>query len=395
MTRPGRNRKERGATAVLVAIFLLAVGAFLALVLNIAHALDNHAQMLAAADSAALAGAGYLDGTAAGLAAAHVKGQEFAQAHKIDRDGITIDENTANTSTGDVVHGCWDDKTSVANKGTAFTPYPDAVKCPTARDVNAVLVRNGQDGSGSHNARMQTYFGYFVNKSDVAVHGEGVAVGGGPCDSCAIPVTFAACQILDAANNLNCTQILRFSDANVDQIGLTSLSSTDPASTSNVIDAACPAGKAPACVCPGGAPPPCCRDVSDLSGDINVANGNNLNCNMADAFAQYVGQKISVPILDFPCDTSSSPPNVQFNQPHAIVGFATMTLEAVCGDNAKKGSSKCSYANAADTDPATGLPYECPGGGRAVIIKLDCSETANKRSGCKPFGTLSPPRLVR
>ncbi|HEY3452387.1 MAG TPA: pilus assembly protein TadG-related protein, partial [Myxococcales bacterium] len=96
------DRGETGASAVTVAILLLALGGFLALGLNVGHFMVVRSQLQTACDAAALAGARELDGTPAGLARARALATDFAARHETDR-ALAVDIDPAT----DVVFGVW------------------------------------------------------------------------------------------------------------------------------------------------------------------------------------------------------------------------------------------------------------------------------------------------
>jgi hypothetical protein len=413
--------RDSGAVAVIVALCIVALGAFLALVMNIAHALDNRAQLLAAADSAALAGALSLDGTDTGAGLARTRAYDFMVSHDVDKNDITINLPSATLATqaetDDVVVGCWDNGATPANKASGFTRYPTIGSCDSLRDINAVRARNGLDGTSGHNQQLPTVFGYFVNDQSMSVRSEAVAVGGGPCTSCAIPLAFAECQVVLPSNTLNCASVHRFGNSNIDSIMFTSLSGTQPASTSNIVGAT---------TCVGGATPPCCREVDDS--DVRVANGNNLNQQVADALAQYVGCWVEVPVVDVPCSLDAcgvmSPSN--FTGTRQVKGFLRLRLRAVCGDNSggvgaggplacgpppsgsgggSSGGSGCTGGTIANCPDVLGNPHlnsycmpgeTCPTTGRAIVFEIDCGWNNTRPSGCSVFGGISPTvRIVR
>src|SRR5215831_15022429 len=105
MERRWQRHGEGGAIAVLAAVLVMVLCGFLALSLDLGHKMNAKAQIENAVDSAAIAGARSLNGTASGLDAAHDVARAFAIAHSIDQTAVAIGANPANAMNGDVVVG--------------------------------------------------------------------------------------------------------------------------------------------------------------------------------------------------------------------------------------------------------------------------------------------------
>jgi hypothetical protein len=202
--RPPRQ-PERGAIAVLAAVLLIAVGAFLALSLNVGHLMSVKTQYQAAFDSAALAGAMSLDGTVNGVAAARDDAVTYATRHFLDNTRVAI-------STSDVTAGYWDatrhrfygSGESVLIGDTAIVLDPST----TAQYFTAVKVCADTDG-GSHNSQRDVWFSPFLHgRSHVVVGATAVGISGGPCTNtgCTLPLAVPSCSLLDGAGNLACGQ---------------------------------------------------------------------------------------------------------------------------------------------------------------------------------------------
>jgi hypothetical protein len=364
----GRAR-ERGAIAVVAALLVVAMATFLALVTNAAHLFSNRAKLQAAADSAALAGALSLDGTGAGMVEAKAMAVAFAGYH-------TVDTGTVAISAGDVTAGCWSSKATPDTKwdSTMFTPWGGA-SCSNVRDVNAVRVRDAQDGESGRNPEMSVFLGTLLNAASVKVRREAVAVAGGPCSAPSLPLVLAECQVLDANQNLSCTSTMKFANDKGDQIGLTTFGQ------GGSIDHTLDKGLYRATV-----------------GNIDVKNGNDLNCKVAGAMAEYLGQKVAIPVVSISgCEPPDGDPKFNGNS-RPVVGFAQVTLRAVCGKNGNgNGGPDCNYSDKGSIDPATGQPWACPPGKRSIVISVDCSWLSTSRDqGCRSYGARSDyARLVR
>ena len=336
---------QRGAIAVLVAILLVVIGAMAALAVNVGHLMGARNQLQNAVDSAALAGAMSLDGQTDGLALARAQAVNFGDRYAIYKEStVALDANAGNGSAGDVVLGRWN--FAIANHSLAFTAA-DGATLP--RDINAVLVRTGREASRGN--PLPVFLSAFLGQQQANVRAEAVAVGGGPCIGCALPIAFPMCLIAQPDGTLNCGVQLRLSNANDDTVGLTSLSSTAPASVpiiQNIL-----------------MNPQACSNTK-VGDQVNIANGNNLQPLLA-AFQYYLsqhGSTVLAPVLDLPC-----PP--QFNQQATVLGFATFTIVDIV---------------------AHGNP-------KYIQIQYQCNQTVadtQAPAGCGFFGTLAPHvRLVR
>jgi Flp pilus assembly protein TadG len=142
-------------TAILV-VFLIAL---VALAVDLGWIMAVDTQMQSAADSAALAGAAKLldqsylqgnvaDGTASNTAMSNARTAAQTFAHKNSAGGLalTLDANTSNTSTGDIVCGFLADPSNQSQAMTVTTPgvgpYPNSVQVTVHRDNT----RNGSLG---------------------------------------------------------------------------------------------------------------------------------------------------------------------------------------------------------------------------------------------------------
>src|SRR5438128_11359498 len=99
--------RDRGAVAIMVAVALPLLAAFVALAVDVGHAYLVRNQLQNAADAAAMAGARALDGTPIGNAAARLSAMDFAARHNADGRSVQIDLNLGNAPGGDTVLGRW------------------------------------------------------------------------------------------------------------------------------------------------------------------------------------------------------------------------------------------------------------------------------------------------
>lgn len=361
-----RRRDARGAVAVIVAIALVVLLGFLALVLNIGHNRAVRAQLQNAADSAAIAGAMELDGTLARIQALapHTWAADFSARHITDRDTPVQIEPSV-----DVVVGHWDPFTT--DPDNAFTPmWPTTAE--EARGVNAVLVRTGREAERGN--AVPVWLGAFLGGATAMnVRAEAVAVNGGPCIDCPdVPLAFFDCAFMDPATyELECgahprmTMTAEFAPDPDDTVGFTSLG-PDPASTTTYREIlAC--GEAD-CLAPG------CDVYRAGAGDpINISNGNQLSALCAD-FDRYctvdpLTALCTAPIpIRAPVVHGECPP--KFNQAHPIVGYATFNI----------------------------LKLECKGASKYMEFEFLCNAPPSDadRIGCGFLGTgPKKPKLVR
>jgi hypothetical protein len=345
MTIRDRRRTERGATAVVVAILLVALAGFLALVMNVGHLMTVRAQLHNATDSAALAGARELNGTVAGLANARIVAADYAFRHMTDSlDNPDPDARIVINPDTDVLFGHWYQE----------RPRPDAFEEITGRTpadlnwINAVLVRDGREASRGND--VSTIMAGLFSRKATDVTAESVAVMGGPCsEGCAIPITFAECVVVNPDGTLRCDEELVFNSDTTDNVGFTNLTD-DPTVSTNVLRQ----------ILQGA-----CRSVN-VGDYIAVGNGNNLNPVFSE-FSALIGQEVSAPITRLPggCPAKYN----EHPEGAEIIGFATFKLVGV--------------------DPPPN---------NALHISMECDKVQDRpaNAGCTFFGmTPMQPRLVR
>ena len=329
MRSPRSLRRQRGVTAVLVAIVLTVILGFLALAMNIGHSRMVRGQLQNACDAAALAGARALDGTAAGVAAARAAAADYAGRHVTDA-AVTVGVDPA----ADVEVGNWNFSLP---RETAFTPLAGATVAQL-QQMNAVLVRAGRDSSRGNS--LPVWMGGIVGLGTMNVTSQAVAVGGGPRNNnCPVPIVLPSCAILKngqytCGQTMNFTTDGTFSNDNVDTIGFTSLdpnsSSVSNSDVRNILNA----GK--------------CLPVQE-GDNIAIQNGADFNSHVYDALVSFLntnGNTVAVPIVQ-----KDDCPNPKFNQTDPIVGFATVTITLAPWSNQNKvisisGTLGCPDANA-------------------------------------------------
>ena len=143
--RRGRRERERGVTAVVVAIVITVIAGFAALVINVGHMMAIRGQLQGATDSAALAAAVELDGSAEGLELAKDAAVSYAGRHATDR-GMSVVVRRDD----DVIFGEWH------FAARTFEPVAGTGPAELAR-INAVRVLAGrEEARGTHHLRWRS-----------------------------------------------------------------------------------------------------------------------------------------------------------------------------------------------------------------------------------------------
>jgi hypothetical protein len=210
---------ERGAVAVLAAIFLLMLFTFFAIAFSMGQMMDTRTQLQAASDSAALAAARSLNGEADGLVLAREAAGYYTSRHRGYDEDLVIDEGV------DVEFGRWHFDSADCVFGSSgsdcFEVLPDTVP----RQISAVRVWNGRDG-GTHNSPLPLAFGGVLSRATSSLNSFAIAVGGGAGNvACALPISIAECKLLDSAGNVPCGSVIRltFSSSTGDNGGFINL----------------------------------------------------------------------------------------------------------------------------------------------------------------------------
>ncbi len=174
-------------------------------------------------DAAALAGAGKLgfDGTV--FPTVRLFAQSYAAANPYRYGGISLDLNTSNSASGDIVLGIWNGSTKT------FTPSLDGTF------VNAVLCRTTQS--------LPTYFLNMIGLTSLTTSAMSVAISAAPMlppeGACAFPFAVSACPFVDSATygSVGCGTMITFINNNVNTAGwvsVTGAATQDEANRLNV-----------------------------------------------------------------------------------------------------------------------------------------------------------------
>ena len=154
-------RRQRGAVAIYVALFLPVAIGFLALAVDISRELVVRNQLQNAADAAALAGAGQLQWNGGSTMWANASSKATAAIGLNSADGTTL-------STGSITTGYWNVTGSPSGmQSSAITPG--------ANDMPAIQVTVSR-ASGSNGGPIQTYFAGLIGTSTINVSATAVAL---------------------------------------------------------------------------------------------------------------------------------------------------------------------------------------------------------------------------
>ena len=165
---------RRGGAALVVALAMLALLGFVALVVDLGYARLVHGQLQAAADAAALAGTERLNRTTEGLEDARATAVAIGAMNAAHGQPVSLDPNEGNAPLGDVVLGEW------AADTDTFTPSTDPLK------VNAVQVLARNDG-------LAPLFSRVLGKGDLGVAASSTATVGPWQGAGAVPYYLPFC----------------------------------------------------------------------------------------------------------------------------------------------------------------------------------------------------------
>lgn len=356
MRAPGRSR-ERGATAVVVALMLTVIGAFLALGMNVGHVMSVRGELQNAVDAGALAGVRELDGRYENLVSAPGLAVDFTNRHETDsRLGI-------GAGLGDVQLGNWDRERP---KATAFTAIPADQWAARALDVNAVRVVAGREEARGN--ALDVWFSVFLGRDKADVGAEAVAATGGPCESkCTnAPLVIRYGCLVDGGLRCGDPYVIGVSPAPIDSAGFSDLvpmtadPGNNPSANSHDI---CTAFKEP--------PPEDCR-MSAGKTYVKTTNGGQMSagCNagadgdekkLCDWFKRFLprdGQPatvMQVPVVQYPGDAGGC--SGDYGGVGKVVTFAAFMVEGVwCKDDDGARTGACApYA----TGQCIALRYTC------------------------------------
>ncbi len=356
---------ERGVTAVVTAIVLSVLCAFLVLAIAVGHGYSVRAELQNAGDSAALAGVADIGGN---NIAALRSGLTIARATTLTYAGSHTTDNTISVGSPDVCLGIWHSELTPPSFQSVSCSSADDAAAPVAEvyEINAVQVGAARNASQSGGALTVAGSG-LLGRSTVDVVTRAIAARFGPCqDDCAAPIVFAAC-VLPPCGDSTTTPY----NATDDNVGFTIY---DPQKQGNgpgiqglIMQKVggvwtC---KPPGVVCSSGI-------ATGTQADIKVQNGADLGskgggangdgAKVYDSLECLKDLPIDVGIVDVPCPGGN--PNFRGTVP--LVGFARITIT--------------------DVDKVA----------KTISVYRDCGAVENKPGRCRAFGLLSnKPVLVQ
>ncbi|HEY5648225.1 MAG TPA: pilus assembly protein TadG-related protein, partial [Nitrospiria bacterium] len=187
-------RDEEGAVAVIAAIAMIALLAMAALVVDFGYGVSTRTEIQEVADATALAAAGNLNGTLAGINNAGIEAQTFAGLNSAVGEAGDI-------SLGSVEFGTWIQPNTFIPIGPLDLGYPnavDAVRVSTRRDI----------ASGT---QLSTFFGGAIGRDSMETRAEAVAqVVGAACSGtdCGIELPIVICDnMLNGAGGFCAVQV--------------------------------------------------------------------------------------------------------------------------------------------------------------------------------------------
>ena len=377
-----RRSRERGATAVLVALTLLVMGALLALAVNVGHLYSVRQDLQNAADSGALAGALGLDGTSGVLPGAVASGGEFAGYHDADRDQVVASP---------VELGHWTPPDEACEAGEAATGRTgprgyqfcrvDGRDEAAARRINAVRVGASRAaGAPGGGAVLLFASGLLGAEPATDVRSEAVALAGGPAEAPCPRVPFVIREeCFTGGGAIACGDhlLLGMASTPVNTAGFTIFTPSTP-NTSDL----CSYLQAP--------PPDCSGDSAgtdaQVGSQIGTGNGSSIvaaSCGKAGKVCQLLKQfqslRVEVPVVRYAHGNGCK---AAYSGSAGIVGFATVDVAQV-------------YCKG-DPPPPAGTPCAGFATDQCVAVRYVCPERpVPQPAGGGWFGTPARPRLVR
>lgn len=365
-----RRSRESGSVAILIGLTLIIIIGLGALVVDFGNLFRVRNQLQNASDSASLAAAQELDGTAAGIDRARVKAKEYGLRHDATGDAIEIDD-------ADIVFGMWDET------NRTFTDLGNNPGDPA--DVNAVRVVDRRDATQGNpvDLHMAPVIGH--NESDVSTLA--TAVGGGPAAECGFPLVVPDCSLNEAISDGTCDFCLIMQNNNDDNAGWTSFAENgglgNKEINSRVLEA-CFDGDGNPTVDP--VTNRCLGTCSNsfVGAQVQVKNGNMMNKNNFCATIEdilYRGDEsntpksfvVSVPVLKSDDGTCSAE---QFSSQHKIAGYATLEIHGIqCGNNQPM-----------VIDPTSPAGCQPSPSGDAIVASLRCDGEPSGVAGGGFFG---------
>lgn len=373
MTLRNVRSRERGAVLVLVAVMIVALIGFAALVVDIGTLYKVRSELQNASDSAAHAGAMSLDRTAAGIAAARERAKEYALLHHADRTPVALDD-------ADIEFGFWDETTRT------FISLGTDPLVPAA--VNAVRVIDRREAQSQNPVVLALAPLLAMSRADV--RSDAIAVAGGPRGECGFPMVVPDCTLASTLEDGSCEHCMTYQDNNTDSAGWTAFDSGSvggPTITA-LIESACfdAAGNVLVDPTTGECAGTCTEVIAGQ--DIKVQNGNLMNQgggNFCPVIQQILTRGIpggpAMPFVVRAPVLQSTPGSTcdaaQFSSFKTVAGFAAFEIYG----------AKCGNADPGVFAPASPCPP--PPSGKYIVGALRCDLESAVGAGGSYFGIRS------
>jgi hypothetical protein len=334
-----RKRAREGNVAILTALMLTLMTAFVALSFDIGNLYHVRTEVQSGVDAAALAGASALDGTANGKALAEWQAIEFGKKNRV------YNKSQMPLSSSDLKFGHWDFETKHFDEDKTGTNFGS---------MNALRVKYTEPV-------VSLPFAAVMGQPSAPVMTYATAVGGGPADAeCGFPMVIPQCALTNADVNGLCQYCMQMQDNNNDTIGWTGFDK--PANKNNIYDAiaaACLDVNGNVAINKKGECDGQCirRDRVQQQDGIQVQNGNLVNtgkgsfCELIKTIINRDGTPkpftVTVPVID--AGGAGNCGGAQLSGTKSLVGYAQLDIfSAKCGN--------------ADGNPANATPANLPGG---------------------------------
>jgi hypothetical protein len=389
-----RGTRDRGAVAIVVALSLVLLMGFLALVVDVGNLFRVRGELQNAADAAALAGAQALDGGPVGIEAARGRVEEYARMHFADRGEVEVLPD-------DIRFGHWHaHPNDFCQPAPCFQSFGSAPTGDQARSANAIQVATRR--SDVNASPVALFFAPFIGHSEASVSTSAIAVGGGPEKECAFPMVLPDCVLegsVSGSSGATCDYCMKMQDNNTDNAAWTTFSEHGQVSgtaIANVIKQVCysnPSDPAsPIALDADGACDGQCVGA-DTGEPIQVGNGNGMNTgkNNFCPVIQRILQRgvpggpaqpfsVKVPVIRTGMSGDACAP--QFSGAPIVAGYATLVIY---GARCSNGGQEVRVAD---------LPSDCasrpdwpPPSGKYIIAALRCDLASTSIAGGGFFGT--------
>jgi Flp pilus assembly protein TadG len=390
-----RKLGRRGNVALITALSLTMMMMFAALSFDVGNIHRVRAELQSAMDSAALAGASRLDGSATGITAAKARAVQQANDHKAYTGQLSI-------STSDVTVGTWDFTTST------FSAWNGNTNNATLAAQFAVKVAY-KVPSVAHP------FAAVMGNSSAPVGAFAVAVGGGPqATGCGFPLVVPDCSLKNPDQSGNCQYCMIYADNNSDDAAWTSF--TNQNGVSHIFDAiveACTSSPTSCRTTGGSACVPnvdstthkcisqvACTNASDSTTDITLNNGNNVANNGTNTLCGLIKLillrngatnpqmfTVQVPVIETGIADGGTCTKSQLSGTPNVVGYTDLDIFGL----------RCNGDAAQTADPAGPVTTCTSPSSTYILATQHCDSTpdVHQLSGGGSFGIKARRRLVQ